>query len=318
MRPKTITLAIACAVAIAGLLGTVERTSSGQQENIRKQPACTIFCGDGTFNTINLGAKPCWGGPLPADSAGDQFNGLPEQDQAAICRNFAAANKSKESCPAFKALAQLCKGKEKPPNSGDKKPPDVKCEPPRNNFAPGGASDEFNPFDCKNLQRVQIAISGDYVTASACGRVLLRRYADSREELNNIARRLRNNAPSKICCERLSADETAGEEFVGGSTSDSGFPDGEPGSTSYQDTDFCRFPDESTFEPMPPGMRIPDILPDMSCKGCKWELVTGEAKCQPRGRNAGLFWYEATWRCPRTGVEVFKASKQRLLQQQCK
>jgi hypothetical protein len=122
MTPKTVTLSIVCVVAISGLLGRVERTSSGQQESIRKQPACTIFCGDGTFNTLNLGAKPCWGGPLPADGAGDHFKGLAEVDQAAICRNVATASKPNVSCPAFKVLAQLCKGKEKPPNSGDKKP----------------------------------------------------------------------------------------------------------------------------------------------------------------------------------------------------
>jgi hypothetical protein len=122
MTPKTVTLSTICAVAIAGLLGPDERSSSGQQENIRKQPACTIFCGDGTFNTLSLGAKPCWGGPLPADGAGDHFKSLAEEDQAAICRNVATASQSKASCPAFKALVQLCRGKEKPPDPGDKKP----------------------------------------------------------------------------------------------------------------------------------------------------------------------------------------------------
>ncbi|HEV8587897.1 MAG TPA: hypothetical protein VGQ72_03420 [Pyrinomonadaceae bacterium] len=123
MTPKTVTLVIVCAVAIAGLLGPGERSSSGQQENIRKQPACTIYCGDGP-DTINLGAKPCWGGPLPAAGAGDHFKSLAAEDQAAICRNVATASTRNASCPAFKALAQLCKGKEKPPpNSEDKKPP---------------------------------------------------------------------------------------------------------------------------------------------------------------------------------------------------
>ena len=122
MTKKTVTLAIVCAVAIAVLLGPAERSSLGQQENIRKQPACTVFCGDGTFNTISLGAKPCWGGPLPADGAGDHFKSLSEEDQAAICRTVSTASQSKASCPAFKALAQLCRGKEEPPKPQDKKP----------------------------------------------------------------------------------------------------------------------------------------------------------------------------------------------------
>jgi hypothetical protein len=124
MTPKTVTLVFVCAVAIAGLLGPGERSSSAQQDPIRKEPACTIFCGDGTFNTINLGAKPCWGGPLPAEGARDYFKSLAEEDQAAICQNLAAANKGKESCPAFKALAQLCKEK-KPPDGKEKKPCDT-------------------------------------------------------------------------------------------------------------------------------------------------------------------------------------------------
>jgi hypothetical protein len=123
MTAKTVTLSIVCTVAIAVLLGSPKRSSLGQQQqNIRKQPACTIFCGDGTFNTLNLGAKPCWGGPLPADGAGDHFKNLAPEDQAAICRNVSTASPSKASCPAFKALAQLCRGKEEPPNPENKKP----------------------------------------------------------------------------------------------------------------------------------------------------------------------------------------------------
>jgi len=245
---------------------------------------------------------------VPGDWAGagrdckEQLDKSPPEVHRSVCQTLREYN---SMCPE---VSSYCKPEEK-------KSPDVKCEPARDNYNPGGESDEFNPFDCKNLQNVQIAILSDQVTASACGRVLLRQYADSREELNNIARRLRNNAPSKICCDRLSADELAGDEYPAGN---SGFPNGEAGTDTYQDTDFYRAPDESTMEPFPPGMRIPDILPDTACADCKWELLKGDAKCRPQGRRAGLFWYEATWRCPKTGVEVFRASKQRVLQQRCR
>jgi hypothetical protein len=83
LRPITIFLTIVCALAWAGLLGTVEQSSSGQEQNIRKQPACTMYCGDGP-DTFSLGAKPCWGGPLPANGAGDHYKSLSEEDQAGI------------------------------------------------------------------------------------------------------------------------------------------------------------------------------------------------------------------------------------------
>ena len=117
--PRTVFLTIVCALVLAGLLGTIEQSSSGQQQNIRKQPACTMYCGDGP-DTFSLGAKPCWGGPLPASEAGDHFNGLSEEDQAAICRNLTSSN-ANASCPAVRTIVSACKGKEPPKEDGGKK-----------------------------------------------------------------------------------------------------------------------------------------------------------------------------------------------------
>jgi hypothetical protein len=191
---------------------------------------------------------------------------------------------------------------------------DSKCESPKESFQPGGESDELNPFDCKNLQNLEIALLADQVTASACGRVLLRRPADSREELENTARRWRNRAPVKICCDRLSPDELVGEPgaerpLVG--------VEGEVLPDAYRDTDFYTFAGGATVDPFPEGMRIPHVLPDTSCEGCKWILMSGKLKCTPQGPNSGLFWYEANWKCPDTAVEVFKASRQRVLPRSC-
>ncbi len=191
---------------------------------------------------------------------------------------------------------------------------DANCETPKESFQPGGDSDELNPFDCRNLQNLEIQILDDQVTASACGRVLLRRHADSREELENTARRWRNKAPVKVCCEHLSPDELLGSEgaaevLVG--------TEGEVMADAYQDTDFYTFASNATMDPFPEGMRIPHILPDGACEGCKWILMNGKLKCTPQGANAGLFWYEANWKCPATAVEVFKASRQRVLPRAC-
>jgi hypothetical protein len=191
-----------------------------------------------------------------------------------------------------------------------------KCEPPKDEFQPDGGSDEFNPFDCKNLQNLEIKILSDQVTASACGRVLLRRHSESRAALEKTAQALREKAPVKICCDRLSPDEMAGQDEIGGSFL--GFPDGEFVTDAYSDLDLYTNADKATVDGFPQGLRIPHVLPDVSCPGCKWELLKGELKCNSHGRNSGLFWYEATWRCPKTGVEVFKPSRQRVLQQPCR
>jgi hypothetical protein len=178
----------------------------GQQENIRKQPACTIFCGDGTFNTIELGAKPCWGGPLPADGTGDHFKSLPEPEQTAICRNFAAANKSKESCPAFKALAQLCRGKAPQPPGKEKDD----CEKPTPWF--GGSS------NCKEVQSLVIDVRRvranqespfvSLVTLSFCGDPVFRHTVpeDYMGGVDAYKTRLeyhvKKRVGSKICCDK--------------------------------------------------------------------------------------------------------------------
>lgn len=134
MRPRAIALTILTIVLVvlSGLGGQFssgrQRSLGEEQDLIRKQPACTIFCGDGTFNTISLGAKPCWGGPLPASEAGDHFKSLSAEDQNTICQNLKTAGKRPKECPAFKTLAALCKGdklpeKEKPKCEEQKTPP---------------------------------------------------------------------------------------------------------------------------------------------------------------------------------------------------
>ena len=140
------TLTVVLAIVLAGVLGSEQQPSSGQQQNIRKQPACTMFCGDGTFNTFSLGASPCWGGPLSADNAADHFQGLAEEDQAAICRNLTVGNNA--SCPAAKTMLGLCKDKKNLPDTGEKTPP-PKCKERGPNDVPW-----FDPSaeGCQQLQ----------------------------------------------------------------------------------------------------------------------------------------------------------------------
>ena len=123
MSLRWVKLMIVVTVVSAVMITSVERPSTGQQDNLRKQPACTMFCGDGTFNTFGLGAKPCWGGPLPADNASDHYKGLPDETQAVICRSL-LSNHANSSCPAVKTILGLCREKNPPKDEPEKpKPP---------------------------------------------------------------------------------------------------------------------------------------------------------------------------------------------------
>ena len=122
MGLRPVTLIIAATVVAAVIFTSAKQRSSAQQDPIRKQPACTMYCGEGP-DTFSLGAKPCWGGPLPADNAGDHFNGLPEETQAVICRSL-LSNHANASCPAVKTILGLCKEKNLPKDEPEKpKPP---------------------------------------------------------------------------------------------------------------------------------------------------------------------------------------------------
>jgi hypothetical protein len=114
-------------VAVALLASLDGRSSFGQQERIptNRKPACTIFCSDATMDYIVLGEHPkCFGGPLPARTAGDQFKDVSEEDRKAACEKLKTSDKTAESCPALKILLAACKEKEAPPP--EKEP--LKCK----------------------------------------------------------------------------------------------------------------------------------------------------------------------------------------------
>ena len=126
MRPGAITMTIVM-VAVALLASLDGRSSFGQQERIppNRKPACTIFCSDATMDYVVLGEHPkCFGGPLPARTAGDQFKDVSEEDRKAACEKLKTSDKTAESCPALKILLAACKEKEAPPP--EKEP--LKCK----------------------------------------------------------------------------------------------------------------------------------------------------------------------------------------------
>lgn len=348
MRPKATTLTIVVAIPMV-LFGFVGLSSSGQQENIRKQPACTIFCGDGTFNTLNLGAKPCWGGPLPADGAGDHFKSLAEEDQAVICRNVATVSPSKAACPAFKAIAQLCRGKEKPPDPGDKKPPCKERSPDQPPW--------FDPSTegCQQLQNTRMnaywttANGGTCtLTLAACNYIVLTYavnlvserngklettiFADrpTPAELNAMGVRpirhsectaqlydaLVGDHPNTVCCDIWREGVSAGSVCNPERDADcDGLPNERdhylnsqpyyapprPGSLAEDFFNGSSDFNSANFDPRPPGLTWDELMPNESCKKCKWTALSGKLRCSPDGRTEHE--YKAAWVCPTTGAQ---------------
>lgn len=162
MRPKATTLTIVIAILMV-LSSFVGPSSSGQQEiPPNRKPACSIFCGDGTMNYVVMGQPPkCYGGPLPADQAGDQFKGVSEEDRKAVCQNLKIADSTTKSCPAYKTLMQGCGGKETPPPP-EKEP--AKCKERT------GDPPWFDPSaeGCQQLQNTRMNASWTAVNGGTC------------------------------------------------------------------------------------------------------------------------------------------------------
>lgn len=294
MRRPVITLTMVLAIGLAGAFSAKQHHSSALQDPIRKQPACTIFCGDGTFFTFGLGAKPCWGGPLPADAADDQFNGLAAEDQAAICRNLeAAGNSSAADCPAFKTLLGLCKAI----------PPEKKCDPPRAANAPPWLNGDA---PCQNQQRGTYS-SGqnrrnpgiESVTISMCGEVI-------RFEQRGLIESSDNRRPPfvysfDVCCDTWQKAASTGLPCDARRDIDC---DGEPNETDLTPLNApSESPSETDFVSNSPLSNLPfwrqlrwHIPSQRECKNCKWELVRIDYTCKDE-----VIEYQTTWKCPATG-----------------
>lgn len=318
MMKRTITRFLICfsilVVAIGAIfLARYSQPSAGQQNfpEPNRKPACTIFCGDSTMNYVVLANPPaCWGGPLPAGSAGDRYKDWSKEDRKAICQNLRSAGRTDSSCPSFKTLVAACE-QDGYGTPKDQPPPTSKCDPP----AEGSEDGPWNRADCKDFQDISFRLTGRALVASACGLVLARNErADSL-----MMEAMRAAWPTKICCDKLRGPRNTPCDYSVDLDCD-GTPnlrDDTPDNYGGEET-FYTIPRGTTYDPLPKGLRLSQLLPDIACDGCKWELVKGEKKCTARSGGTGIFWYEATWRCPKTGMEVWRPSKRRLLRQRCR
>ena len=271
-----------------------------------RKPACSIFCGDATMNYVVMGEPPaCFGGPLPAGDAGNQskkLKDLPAENRKGYCEYLRAHNPN-SSCPVFKTLMTAC-------DMDDKESPDAQPPPETQPSPPAGGSPGD---DCKDRQHVRFRRLGKNYVYIACGKVI-GRFSENADP--SYVKFIESIMPSKdtVCCGTLE-----GESFEcqrDGIDCDNYYPEFDP-SVSLQDLLGLHLGDEAP-DPLPQGLRRQEILPGSTCDGGKWELMKGNNRCRSKSKSTSLFWYEATWKCPKTGMTVSKASSTNLLRQRCK
>jgi hypothetical protein len=125
---------------------------------------------------------------------------------------------------------------------------------------------------------------------------------------------LLGSSSSKVCCDTFREAVRTRKPCDPGDDVDC---DGTPNKTDIYDSklpDIDTFirPDNAAIDPFPYlfDTSNPDFLPNRTARdskgvgdcACKWELVKGELKCSPDGKQDHH--YKTTWRCPRTGAEV--------------
>ena len=288
--------------------------TSGQQQNFpqpNRKPACTCFCGDGTFNSFNLFSRvdakagKCYGGPLPAAACGRLGREMPAEQRRAICEGLKASRSG--SCPAVKAFCN---------DRGD--PSKQDCPKPAPWF-------DSPPSDCKDVQAPVVAINNGAVTVSVCGLPVYRGAPMPPADALSLSAyqqviigHVQQTVGSKVCCEKVRESARTGNPcFPGVDIDCDGVPNArdtyEAGNVVYPDINLFTKAKDASVDNFPPGLDPddPNFLPGNTARDskgvgdcpCKWELTSGKLACSSDGQKDHV--YTATWKCPANGKEVF-------------
>jgi hypothetical protein len=276
-----------------------------------RRPACTCFCGDGTFKSFNVfssedaKAGKCYGGPLPIEACGQMGREMPAEQKRAICKGLKASRSA--SCPSVKAF---CDGR-----GDDGSKPD--CEKPAPWFDP--------PADCKEVQAPVVAINNRAVTISICGLPVFRGAPTPPVDdvslsayKTVISGHITETVGSRVCCDKVRESARSGNPcFPGVDIDCDGVPNAndttQDSSIVYPDIDLFTKANNAKIDDFPPGLNPDDkdFLPGPTARAsedvgdcpCKWELTAGKLTCSPDGQQDHV--YTATWKCPANGKEVF-------------
>lgn len=307
MKPKTVMLAIVCAVALAGLFGPGEQSSSGQQNPpTSRKPACGCYvCGK--LDAVEFEDNQDCAGILAEDACTRNLGNLPREKREGFCQKIKAKLKFtsfKDSCPAFAAAC------EPGGSTGEKPPPEKKCEKPTPWF--GGSS------NCSEVQSPVVAVNTGAVTLTICGYPIFRWVPPDSDPLLLVAYQpalrdwVKTRVGSKICCDKLREAARTGNPCYPGFDVDC---DGKPNQSDVTSegqnvtlpdiNNLFSKPEGAPIAPFPSGLDPddPDFLPPQDKCDCKWELVKGTLNCSTDGKTRHF--YEARWRCPSTGNERY-------------
>lgn len=306
MRPRTISLAIVCAVALAGLFGPLLRPSA-QQQKVRL-PGCACFvCGDlqvqagrqGVnlpFNYLSLEDPNCEAGILAESACPAALAELPREKVESFCQRLKAGLKFtsfKQSCPI---LAKACE----PDGAGP--PPEKKCDPPL-------PWTDSSARRCQDLQPPQITVDqkSASVSVAMCGITIFKTVPAGFEkgmqdfEAQAYRSAMKGFFPGKICCESFHEAVRSGKPCDPRVDVDC---DGKPNQSDINDKGWPVFEQfSSPAGPPADSYNFPDdpnFVPSPADCACKWELVKGRLDCSPDGK--GRDFYHASWKCNSNGL----------------
>jgi hypothetical protein len=193
--------------------------------------------------------------------------------------------------------------------------PAPKCEKPTPGLDPSSRS------GCKDLQTPQISLSHGTATLSICGHPVFHYAASELQDslfadAYKVALRdvVKTQMGSKVCCVDFLKAVRSGvpcdpraDLDCDGKLNDADFdltvaPESPKG---FPHIDLFTKPEGASIDPFPAGLDPddPNFIPPAQKCDCKWELLKGTLNCSPDGRQPHS--YQARWRCPSTGNEVF-------------
>ena len=317
MRPRTITLTIVCAVALAGLFSANLKPSSGQQQV--RLPGCACFvCGElhvqagkrGAnlpFNYLSLENPNCEAGILAESACPDVLSTMPREKVDNFCRRIKEGLKFtsfKDSCPV---LAKACEP------DGPAPPPEKKCEKPTPWFDPSSSS------GCKDMQAPEIKVASGDATVRLCGVTIFSYVERNRSTMSDSAYAaalqnfLKSRIGSKVCCDKFWEAWKIGTGCLPpGDLDCDGIPNDRDSVAlnpsmpdALPDINIFRTPEGAPIDPFPEGLDPddPNFFPPVEKCDCKWEMLKGTLTCSPDGKQKHV--YQARWRCPSTGNEIF-------------
>lgn len=319
MKPKTLTLTIVCAVFMAVQFSAGSEPSSGQErrKGTEKAPGGCFICGNIPGMHTVLFEDADWFGTLAEDACPIKKYGENNPDKLkALCQSVKTRFNltSFKSCPS---LAPFCESDKKEPPK-EKQPPETTCEKPTPWFNDSSS--------CSEVQSPVVTMNTGAVTVTICGYPVFRGDPGTKDEMFVDAYRaavkdwVTSRVGTKVCCNKLreaartgipcypavdiDCDGKPNQTDVINPGSDTSYPDINGEFTRAEGAPIDAFP--FGMNPNDPNFRPESAARDAKGVGeceCKWELIKGDLKCSPDGRQQHV--YTATWRCPSTKAEVF-------------